>query len=265
MTRPETAPMRRHPLPTSARFASAQHHSCFAGVRDLHSWPQYQAALAPLVATLDSTKPSPTFGATNAGTAMGITLPPTYTLLPLSVSFLVLMVLACLTSTEATTSRSSHLGGAMFSNSPSLLSYATNCLPHGKPQGSGQSPHLRLLAEYLRALLPQGKTESLSTAAMTFGGTFLAVLLETLLTDPDMPVPTSPVPVSGHQAVAGGVFKAQGQRGQAHYVPPMLLQSKCIKVPRLQTIAYCSLLLGFLSVPGEVPSTLRAGLCLILC
>jgi hypothetical protein len=96
---------------------------------------------------------------------------------------------------------------------------------------------LQLLSEYLKALLPQGRSESRHNG--TLGGPLLAVLLENLLADPDMPVPTGSAGVS--QAAAGGGSKsgfvaidgahaAVGGGSKPHFVPPVVLQTNCIKV-----------------------------------
>ena len=200
-------------------------------MRDLHTWPQYHVALAAAVRALGAARPS---GQTTSPGATGAMLPPPYLPLPLSTGFLVLLASACAHATEPSY-RASSSGGysSHFTHAPALLSYASTYLPHGKPSRVQQAPHLRLLTAFLRALLPQPSDQQAKPALRDLGGVFLAVLLEMLLTDGDMPAPAA---ASAAAALSPGLSQSPNEmRGggralaSSNFMPPMPLRTKCIR------------------------------------
>lgn len=236
--------------PTSACPAMGR---TLAGVRDLHTWPQYQVALASVVRALDASKPAAPTGqlpSPNA-TAPGATLPPPFLPLPLCIGFLVLLASASANAAEPTYRATSGTGAYPSAFSPTILSYATTYLPHGKPSRAPQAPHLRLLVTYLHALLPQPVEAQAKPGLRDLGGVFLAVLLETLLSDGDMPAPvhaaTGAARSPGLGPGAPGELRSGGRAlASTHFVPPMQLRTKCVKARprrgvrwRVRAIAAC--------------------------
>ena len=139
--------------------------------------------------------------------------------------------------------------------SPNLLAYASNYLHTSKSVRSKVSPHLQLVSLFIESLLPQTATPASRPVPSKLSAEFLAVMLDMWLTDVDMP---APAPAAGAQGNAPGLAQtslaavpANSAYTSAHFVPPMLLRTRCIKVSCLLLVwrmrllycaepAYCS-------------------------
>jgi hypothetical protein len=239
------------------RYAISRYLTCkhrghkHAGIQDLQTWPQYEAALASLVHDLQSWKRrsagqlgvSPLSRASPGTTACAPSLPPPFISLPITTSFVVLMAFTCITAVNSTVNSSHQMPFSGLPASPNLLTYATSYLHTSKSAASRTSPHLQLITSYIRAILPQPDCPSETVAPAKLAAQFLAVMLEMWLTDMDMPTPAaaaqeSPASVANPRSLEARTASHE-QLLSSHFVPPMLLRTQCIKVLPRSPVCLC--------------------------
>jgi hypothetical protein len=249
-------------LSTRQRTWQQLTHGMSAGLDILQQWPQYSTALAAVIAELDTLTQQQaqqaahelqrqlsisSQGASPPQLPQGL-LPPSFIPLPLSTSFLIIMVFASLVNAP-TTARSGAVGAVHGASGhsphlhlPSAVTRHLELLHSHRSRAADKSPYLRLLRSYLSGLLPQDPSGGAppvhpghSTARL--GVRFLGVMLEMWLTDLDMPAPAA-------QATSRRGSAASTPRGvdaSCPYSAPSTLHVKCLHVRDANAIATCRL------------------------
>lgn len=214
--------------------------SCHAGIQVLSQWPHYKTSLESNAA----------LAASSTGQALPIL---SHLIAPLTSTFFIMMASAAVHGTPITAASAPSTQPMQRLSAPNewhvldshLLRQGMERLSHRSIPSSRiqNSPYVVLIRTYLRSLLPQD-THSDNTArsalrmAPPIGAQFLTAILDTWLTDFDMPTPSSAQKIAatgrrGSPAAspAGRTSHAPAaSRAAANYRVPTTLHVTAIKV-----------------------------------